>query len=213
MGRVIKPKLLIFASGTAEGGGSGFQNLVESAKTGILQAKIVGVVSSYPKGGVWKLSREFNIPFEYFEGPYNKDNYQKIVKKFKAEWIALSGWLKLAVGLDSAKTINIHPAPLPEFGGKGMYGRYVHEAVIKSGVKKTAVTMHFVTEEYDRGPVFFRYPILVRKGDTAEILGERVKKIEYAWQPYITNLVITEKIKWDGKNPKSLNAPKWYSFF
>src|SRR3989338_7849373 len=131
----VKPRLLIFASGTADGGGSGFQNLVESTATGVLRAKIVGVVSSHPKGGVWELSRELKTPFEYFPGPYTKENYQKIIKKFKADWIALSGWLKLTVGLDPRRAINIHPGPLPKFGGKGMYGHFVHEAVDKSGVR------------------------------------------------------------------------------
>lgn len=212
MKRKEKPRLLIFASGTKDGGGFGFRNLVENAKTGVLKAKIVKVVSSQPSGGVWKHAKELKIPFEYFPGPYTADNYQKMVDKNKAEWIALSGWLKLTVGLDPKHTINIHPGALPRFGGKGMYGHFVHEAVIKSGVKESAVTMHFVTEKYDKGPVFFKYPVLIRENETPETLAEKVNKIEHSWQPYITNLVIHKKIKWDGKNHKSLKTPKNYSF-
>jgi len=200
-------KILIFASGSKDGGGSGFQELVENSRTGVLSAEIVAVVSNHENGGVRKRADKLAVPFIHFSG-----EYKEIVDRFKPDLVCLSGWLKLVKGLDSAKTINIHPGSLPEFGGAGMYGHHVHEAVINSGVKETAVSMHFVTEEYDEGPVFFRYPIAVRKNDTADTLAGRVNKIEHSWQSYITNLVVQGEISWDGKDPNSLVVPEGYKF-
>jgi len=208
--------LLIFASGTREGGGSGFQILVENTKTGILDVHIVAAVSNHEHGGVRAYADSLRIPFEYFPSPYTKGSYKEIVSKYNADFVSLSGWLKLVHGLDPKRTINIHPGPLPQFGGDDMYGQRVHEAVIaefrKGNVQNSAVSMHFVTEDYDAGPMFFRYPVKIRYDDTPETLGVRVNAIEYAWQSFITNLVIQEKIKWDGKDPKSLVVPSWYPF-
>ena len=119
--------------------------------------------------------------------------------------------------MNPQKTINIHPGPLPHFGGPGMYGHHVHETVIqayKEGkIQNSEVCMHFVTEEYDKGPVFFWYPVLIRPDDDADSLGARVNKIEHAWQSFVTNLVVTGQIRWDGKNTKSLVVPDFMKCF
>ena len=209
-------KILVFASGTKEGGGSGFQELVENSRTGVLGAEIVAVISNHENGGVRRRADDLKIPFVHFPAPWNHEIYQKLVRDRKADLVCLSGWLKLVKGLDPAKTINIHPGPLPRFGGAGMYGHHVHEAVIaafRAGeIKTSAVIMHFVTEKFDEGPVFFRYPVLIRDADTAETLGERVNKIEHAWQSWATNLVIQGYISWDGRDPNSLKIPDGYNF-
>ncbi len=214
----MKPKLLIFASGTAEGGGSGFENLVISTRNGILDADIVAVVSNHSNGGVKQKSDKLGIPFVFFEkfstAEENEKQYQKIVKETGAEWVALSGWLKLVSGLDPRTTFNIHPGPLPEFGGKGMYGIHVQEAVLfsykRGEAKHTAVTMHFVTSVYDEGPVFFRLPVCIKEDDTAESLAQRVNEAEHKWQPTITDKVIHRQISWDGKDPKTLKGAELY---
>lgn len=206
-------RLLVFASGDANGGGSGFQELVENSRTGVLQAQIVAIVSNYPNGGVRKRADKLGIPFICFAGPWDAESHQNIVANCQADWVALSGWLKPVWGFDPCRTINIHPGPLPEFGGPGMYGHYVHEAVIKAfqegRITESAVSMHFVTEEYDKGPLFFRYPVLIREDDTPESLATRANKIEHGWQSFITNLVITREISWDGQG--SINYPIWYN--
>lgn len=209
-------KIIVFASGSKDGGGSGFQELVENSKTGVLNGEIAAVISNYENGGVRHRADKLGVPFVYFPGPFTIEEYQKIVDQFNPDLISLSGWLKLTRGLNPAKTINIHPGSLPRFGGNGMYGHYVHEAVIeayKNGeVTESAVIMHFVTEKFDDGPVFFRYPVLVRKDDTAETLAGRVNKIEHCWQSWITNLVLSGQIRWDGKDPKNLIVPDWYPY-
>lgn len=212
----MKPKLIIFASGSSDGGGSGFRELVENSRTGILDVKIVAVVSNHKNGGVRKIADEYSVDFIHFNGPFVAKEYQAIVKASGAEWVSLSGWLKLVLGLNPQKTINIHPGKLPQFGGKGMYGHFVHEAVIEAykrgEIKCSAATMHFVTEIYDAGPIIFEYPVWIRKDDTPESLFARVNKIEHAWQSYITDLVVHKKISWDGEDAKSLKVPENYSF-
>lgn len=213
-----KPRLIVFASGSKTGGGSGFENLVLSSRKGILDADIIAVVSNNADGGVKEKASRLGVTFVHFPGPWTAENYQKIVYAYKAEFVSLSGWLKLVAGLDPRKTFNIHPGPLPQFGGPGMFGHHVHEAVIKAYHETmhqekrlmSAVSMHFVTEEYDKGPVFFAFPVIVLPSDTAETLAERVNVFEHKHQPRITNLVCQGRIYWDGKNPNSLHVPVNY---
>ncbi len=203
------PKLLIFASGTKTGGGSGFENLVKSVPDK-LQAEIVGVVSSREHGGVRERAERLGVPFIYMGKPYTASAYQEIVAKTGAEFVALSGWLKKVSGLDPKTTFNIHPGPLPRFGGAGMYGHYVHEAVLaaykRGEITHSAVSMHFVTEEYDEGPIFLRKNVPIQSDDTPETLGARVNEAEHYWQPVATNAVLHGEVHWDGKDPKSLTT-------
>lgn len=211
-----KPRLIVFASGTKDGGGSGFEHLVENSRAGVLRAEIVAVVSNHEFGGIRQKADRLGVPFVYFPEPWDEQGYKTIIRNYEADFVALSGWLKMVKGQDPAKTFNIHPAPLPRFGGKGMYGIHVHEAVIEAfkrgEITRTAVSMHFVTEKYDEGPVFFEFPIEIRKDDTPETLQKRVLEYEHGWQSFITDLVVNDEISWDGRNPDSLKVPSWYTF-
>jgi phosphoribosylglycinamide formyltransferase-1 len=204
-------RILVFASGSRSGGGSGFQELVENSRAGVLNGEIVAVVSQYPEGGVKKRADALGIPFVHFERGGGVREYRDLVAAHNPDLVCLSGWVLRTAGLDPAMTINIHPGPLPHFGGKGMYGHRVHEAVLaafhEGRVTSSAVTMHFVTDEYDKGPVFFKYPVLIRPDDTPETLGSRVNKIEHAWQPFVTNLVLCGAVSWNGSDPHTLTAP------
>ena len=206
--------LLVFASGDKEGGGSGFRKLVEAKKAGSLQVNNISVVSNHNHGGVYKHALELKIPFFYFAGPWTSGMYQYYVSLAQADFVALSGWLKLVEGLPPDKTINIHPGPLPQFGGPGMYGHHVHEAVLaafkRGEITHTEVCMHFVTDQYDRGPVFFRYEVPILPDDTAKDIASRVNKVEHEFQWQFTNKVVTGEIRWDGKNPLSLVGAKEY---
>ncbi len=213
-----KKRILVFASGDKEGGGSGFQELVEFSRTEppVLDAMIVGVVSNHPSGGVRKRADALQIPFEYWPGPFKAEGYRFFVEKYRADYVMCSGWLKFVRGLDPSKTVNIHPGPLPRFGGQGMYGHHVHEAVIsayrKGEIKQSAVTMHFVDETaYDHGPIIFQMPVLIRPDDDADSLAKRVNEKERSWQSYILNLVVhgyiylkDGKVFYRGIEPKRL---------
>jgi phosphoribosylglycinamide formyltransferase-1 len=101
------------------------------------------------------------------------------------EIIVLSGYLRRlgpqTLGRYAGRILNIHPGPLPAFGGEGMYGRRVHVAVLAAGVAESGVVIHLVDEEYDRGPVIARRAVAVEPGDTAETLEARVKALEPAF--------------------------------
>ena len=216
-----KPKILVFASGSKEGGGSGFENLVSASRSGSMTADIVGVVSNHEQGGVRNRADRLQIPFIHFPKPWDAETYQRIASESGADLFALSGWLKLVTGLDSKTrfnsrtVINIHPGLLPEFGGAGLYGHYVHEAVISAYVRgevtHSGVSMHFVTEEYYKGPIFFRCKVKIEENDTPESLGARVNQAEHIYQPKITDMVATGLIRWDGADPNSLQVPEGYS--
>jgi|SRR3989344_3923477 len=210
-----RPKLIVFASGTATGGGSGFENLATSPA---LDADIVVVISSHEHGGVRARAERLGIPFVYFPGPYTAEGYSSILRKTRITnpWIALSGWLKHVRGLDPARTFNIHPALLSfdygRFGGDGMYGHRVHEAVkaaLDAGeITESGFSMHFVTDEYDRGPVFFEKRVPLQKGMSADDIAVAVNKAERQWQPKITNMVVHGEIRWDGRDPATLVSPR-----
>lgn len=207
-----RPRLLVFNSGS----GSGFQELVENSRTGVLQADIVGLVTNKASYSCNERAKKLGIPVVLMEA-FEAEDYQALVKQFNADYVILSGWLIKTKGLDPRTTINIHPGPLPAFGGFKMYGHHVHEAVIQAyklgKIIYSEVSMHFVTEEYDQGPVFFRYPVLIRPDDDADSLAARVNKIEHGWQSFVTNLVITGQIHWDGVRPQSLVVPDFMRKF
>lgn len=213
----VKPRLIIFASGSRDAGGSGFENLVKSSE---LDAEIVAVVSNHEHGGVRQRADALGVPFVFFGGPFDAEHYRQIVVTHGAKWAALSGWLKKVAGLDPARTFNVHPALLSfdhgRFGGPGHYGHHVHEAVKKAldagEIAESGFSMHFVTDEYDRGPVFFEYRVPLHKGMTADEIAAAVNKAEHEWQPRITNRVIHGEISWDGKDPKSLVVPDNYQY-
>jgi phosphoribosylglycinamide formyltransferase-1 len=215
-----KVRLLVFASGDAKGGGSGFQELVEFSRTNppVLDAQIVGVVSNHQNGGVRKKADGLQTPFEYWPGPYDTKGYRSFVEKYKADFVMCSGWLKFVRGLDPAKTVNIHPGPLPRFGGPGMYGHFVHEAIIaayhQGEITQSAVTMHFVDEAaYDHGPIIFQMPVLIRPDDDAVSLAKRVNEKERAWQSHILNLVVHGLIYLSNGQAVYKNAPGQRLFY
>jgi phosphoribosylglycinamide formyltransferase 1 len=217
-----RPKILVYASGSKDGGGSGFEKLFDATQgeSPALQAEVVAVVSNIGDGGVKERADRLKVPFIHFPGEFTAEQYQQIAEHSGADFFALSGWLKLVRGLDpktrfnSRTVFNIHPGPLPDFGGKNMHGSHVHEAVVEAyekGIRThSAVTMHFVTDEYDQGPVFFRHHVPIMHGDSAKSLGDRVNKVEHEWQPAITNLVVNGQITWDGLDPASLILPPDY---
>jgi phosphoribosylglycinamide formyltransferase-1 len=205
----MKKKFIIFASGSKDGGGSGFRKLCEAVKDERLRADIVAVVSNHEHGGVRKIAEEFSIPFIYMNSKtWSAQEYQNIVASTGAEFVALSGWLKMVRGLDPRTTFNIHPGLLPRFGGKGMYGHYVHKATMAAyhmgEVTHSAVTMHFVTEKYDEGPTVLQVLVEILPDDTPETLGARVNVQEHIWQWKITDMIVNGEIYWDGKNPDSV---------
>jgi phosphoribosylglycinamide formyltransferase 1 len=199
--RKPQPNILVFASGTKTGGGSGFEAMVRAARTSppTLDAWICAVVTNHFGGGVWQRAQTLGVKAAYWPGPYTAPGYQNLVKYFQADYVMLSGWLKLVAGLDPARTINIHPGPLPRFGGPNLYGHHVHDAVLaayqRGEITHSAVTMHFVDEKYDRGPIFFSLPVAIEPDDTPETLAAKVNQAEHTWQSRVLNYVVQGQVR------------------
>ncbi|HKN58280.1 MAG TPA: phosphoribosylglycinamide formyltransferase, partial [Gemmatimonadaceae bacterium] len=115
-----------------------------------------------------------------------------LLRKFRIDLVVLAGYLKrippLVIRDYSGRIINIHPALLPAFGGEGMYGARVHEAVIASGAKESGVTVHLVDDEYDRGPIVAQWRVPVEKSDTPESLAARVLAVEHVVYPRVIEM-------------------------
>lgn len=207
-----KKRLLVFASGSKSGGGSGFEKLFEASRDGRLSADIIAVVSNHEHGGVRERADRLGVRFIHSPKPRTADDYKKIVADTKPDFIALSGWLGIVEGLDPRITFNIHPAYLPSpYGGSGFYGHHVHEAVMDSYKKGetsyAGVSMHFVTSVIDDpNVVFFRRKVPILPDDMPETLAKRVNELEHKFQAEITNRVVEGEISWDGRDPSTLTG-------
>lgn len=202
-------RIVVMATGTKKGGGSGLQWLYEATRTGVItNTEISAVVCDNEIGGVRTIAERFDIPFVYL--PHDEESaesYQEIVKLYDPRIVCLSGYLRRVQGLDPRMVINVHPGDTVKFGGHGMYGHRVHEAVVEAfergEVSQTYMTMHFATGPYDKGPIFFKFPIALRKGESPEELGRRVNEVEHSWQAPVTELVLNRRIRLMGSGTKT----------
>ncbi len=168
--------------------GSGFLKLQEAIEEKELNAQVVAVISNNSNANVLTSASNLDIPnFVINSKKYpNEDIDEKIAllfKEFKCDYILLSGYMKMIkpVLIDhfENKIVNTHPALLPsKYGGKGMYGRFVHEAIIKNGEEKSGVTIHFVNEKYDDGEIILTKELALNKNETVESLEKRIKTLE-----------------------------------
>jgi phosphoribosylglycinamide formyltransferase-1 len=197
--------IAVFASGR----GSNFQAILDAIDSGLLAARICLLISNNSKAGALEIARDRGIPAIHISHAMftSEDDFAESLLKtlngHHTELIALAGYMKKMP--DSVirhyrnRILNIHPALLPSFGGKGMYGRHVHEAVIASGQKISGATVHLVNEEYDRGPVIMQKKIEVDAGDTAESLAVKVLKVEHEIYPLALKAFIEGRVKVEGE--------------
>lgn len=166
--------------------GSAFRAAVEAAGAGRLAADIVLLVSNSAKAPALDFARERGISHQVITTATHPDTADRELAETLiasgADWVVLSGYLRrigpAVLARFPDRILNIHPGPLPAFGGEGMYGRRVHEAVIAAGVPASAVTIHLVDGEYDHGRVLGLWPVPVAAGDTAETLEQRITALE-----------------------------------
>jgi phosphoribosylglycinamide formyltransferase-1 len=173
----------------ASGNGSSARAIVNAIRTDGLAAEARLVVSNNRSAPALAFAAEHAVPSLHIAtqaDPAAADAHlaEAMIKR-GVELIVLSGYLRqlgpLTLSRYSGRILNIHPGPLPEFGGHGMYGRRVHEAVIAAGVAESGICVHLVDEEYDRGPVIARRRVPVEPDDTAETLEMRVTALEPAF--------------------------------
>ncbi len=187
-------QLAIFASGA----GSNAQKIIDHFKEN-KNIKIKLIVCNNAAAGVLKIAETANIDVLLIDKArfFKTDAYLPVLKDKAIDFIVLAGFLwKVPTILIEAypqKIINIHPALLPKYGGKGMYGRYVHEAVIAAGEKESGITIHYVDELYDHGANIFQATCAVVAADTPETLAQKIHILEHAHFPIIIEKVVSGK--------------------
>lgn len=179
-------RIAIFASGA----GSNAKKIIEHFSSHPL-IKVELIVCNKPGVGVLEIAKSYNISTLLIEKErfFSDDAYVSELIKAQIKFIVLAGFLwKIPQALIDAyrnKIINIHPALLPKYGGKGMYGARVHEAVIDAKEKESGITIHYVDEHYDHGDVIFQAQCDVYADDTADNLAERIHKLEHKHYPTV----------------------------
>jgi formyltetrahydrofolate-dependent phosphoribosylglycinamide formyltransferase len=181
----------------ASGGGSNAQQIINYFSSS--PVKIALIVCNKPGAGVLQVAAKAGIPSLLMEKEqfFNGDNYLQALQKHHIDFIVLAGFLwKIPEALISAypkKIINIHPALLPKYGGSGMYGRHVHEAVISNKEKQSGITIHYVDELYDHGEIIFQATCAVEENDTVETLARKVQGLEHTHYGRVIEGVVASK--------------------
>lgn len=160
--------------------------------------KVKLILTNNPKAGVIERAEKLGIVSVIFDRDtfYFSEEIVDTLKENNINLVVLAGFLWLIpeniLKAFKGKIINIHPALLPKYGGKGMYGSYVHEAVITAGEKKSGISIHFVNEKYDEGQVIFQAEVEIEKGETPESLALKIHELEYEHFPLIIEKILAE---------------------
>lgn len=171
--------LTLFASGA----GSNAQKIINHFRDSNI-VKVVSIVCNNPKAGVLDIAEQENLPVLLLEkNKFLETGYVPEIKRLQTDFIVLAGFLwkvpQVLINAFQNKIINIHPALLPAYGGKGMYGSAVHAAVIAAKEKESGITIHFVDEKYDHGEIIFQAKCGVDENETAESLAQKIHKLEH----------------------------------
>jgi phosphoribosylglycinamide formyltransferase-1 len=186
--------IAIFASGE----GTNAENIIryfqhnDGIKTAI-------VLSDNKHANVLKRAEKLNIRASSFTSHqfYETNEILNLLKELKIDLIVLAGFLKLIpekiISKFKGKIINIHPALLPKYGGKGMYGMHVHHAVVNSKEKETGITIHHVNEKFDDGEIIFQKRVALDQSDSAETILEKIRKLELEYYPKVIEEILLKK--------------------
>ncbi len=171
----------------ASGGGSNLQALIDRFHTDAeAPARIELLVASRPAVGALERAERTGIPTAVLT-PDEQGDLAALLAQHRIDLVVLAGYLRLVpdsvVDAFRGRIMNVHPALLPAFGGPGMYGMRVHQAVIESGARVSGATVHLVDERYDEGPILAQWPVPVLPDDTAERLAARVLRVEHLLLP------------------------------
>lgn len=203
-------QVAVFASGR----GSNFRHIVEKIRTDSVQARVALLITNNPDAGALKIARDYGIPARIFppvdfpnSNSYNDSILEVLVAK-RIEYIVLAGYMRLVgsqiVNKYENRIINIHPALLPAFGGKGMYGHHVHEAVFESGVKFSGATVHIVDTKYDNGPIVLQDVVSIADVKNADEIAEKVLDIEHRIFPEALRLLVEQRLRITGRRVEVL---------
>lgn len=188
--------IVVFASGS----GTNFQAVIDAINRGDIDARISGLITNNAHIGAIARAEKHNIPSIIFN-PAEYENEQEYAQQalkqlntWNTDLIVLAGYLKKipseVIKAFLGRIINIHPALLPKYGGKGFYGHHVHKAVIDAGEKISGCTVHIVTDEFDAGPVLAQIKVPVLTDDTPATLAQRILEQEHILLPKVINHVL-----------------------
>jgi len=193
------------------GRGTNLQSIIDAQIRGDIKSKVVLVISNKKDALALERARNHGIPAIYVQSK-NKDpetydsEIVNILKEYNVELVVLAGYLKILTKkfIDEFpdRIINIHPAMLPCFGGKGFYGEHVHEAVLNSGSKFSGCTVHFVRPEIDHGPIIVQKCVQVFDDDTIETLAERILPYEHMALIEAIKIIESGRFKIEGMRVK-----------
>lgn len=194
MGTQQKGNIAILASGS----GTNAERIIkyfEGSSDGIVKI----LLSNKPDAYALTRAENLDIPTYVFTRDefYKSAHVIDILKENEIDWIVLAGFLwlvpKSLIDAFSSKIINIHPALLPKYGGKGMFGMHVHQAVIDSGDSHSGISIHYVNEEFDEGEIIFQAECKVSSDDTPESLAQKIHQLEYEYFPKVIEELIINK--------------------
>jgi phosphoribosylglycinamide formyltransferase-1 len=186
--------IIIFASGTGRNAENIMRNFKSSGGGSVLY-----LLTNNPRAAVIEKAHQFGTPVKIFSRKefYETDEILNFLLKENPSLIVLAGFLWLVpekiIRAFPKKIINIHPALLPGFGGKGMFGSNVHKQVIASGEKESGITIHYVDESYDEGDTVFQKKCLIDAADTPESLAEKIHKLEIKYFPLVIESLLQNK--------------------
>ena len=197
--------IAVFASGR----GSNFQAILKAIDDGRLPARVSLLISNNSNAGALEIARSQKIPAihlsqkQFSSDIAYEERLLELLKQHSVELIALAGYMKRVparvIERYRNRILNIHPALLPAFGGPGMYGIHVHEAVLAAGVKASGATVHIVDEEYDKGPIVMQKTVEVLSGDTPETLAARVLPVEHEIYPKALAAFASNRVHIEGR--------------
>ena len=185
-------RIIIFASGS----GSNDENIIKHFEA-TKKAVVTLVLANNEKAKIFERCKRLNIKCLHFtkDSLSKTDEILNLLKK-EADYIILAGFLlKVPAKITDAfpdKIINIHPALLPKYGGKGMYGMHVHKAVKENKEIETGITIHFVNEKYDDGAIIFQEKTSISSNDTPEMIAKKIHILEYKYFPSVIEKVILD---------------------
>ena len=191
---IDQKKIVVFASGS----GTNAENIIKFFKKSP-NTSVVAVFSNKRSAKVLKRAHDLNVKALYFDKDalYNSYDVLHILEDINPDLIVLAGFMWIfpedILKKFPGKIVNIHPALLPKYGGKGMYGMRVHETIIKNKEKESGISIHFVNENYDEGEIIFQAKTDVSEEDTPESLAEKIHKLEYKHFPEIIQQLLQKK--------------------
>jgi len=199
----------------ASGGGTNLQAIIDSCERGEIDGDVVVVISNIPEAYALERARKHRIdayafPHKDLTREEHEADVIECLEQHQVDLVVLAGYLRmltpLMINKYAGKLVNTHPALLPSFGGKGMHGLNVHQAVLDYGCKVSGCTIHFVTLDIDGGPIIAQKAVPVLEGDTAEVLQERILKEEHRLLPRAIQLFAQGKLKIEGRKVRVLET-------